>query len=144
MMEKWLTLKNSVLTALAAVGGGLAGVLGGWDTALKALVWFMAADYVTGLMVAGFFQRSDKSESGGLDSHAGFLGLCRKGAVILAVLVAARLDTVTGGSYIRSAVIFFFLGNEGLSILENLGLMGVPYPEKLKKALNALRDKSET
>lgn len=143
-MEKWLTLKNSVLTALAAVGGGLAGALGGWDTALKALVWFMAADYLTGLMVAGFFRRSDKSESGGLDSHAGFLGLCRKGAVILAVLVAARLDTVTGGSYIRSAVIFFFLGNEGLSILENLGLMGVPYPEKLKKALNALRDKNES
>ncbi len=143
-MENVMTVKNAALAALASAGSLVAAALGGWDAGLQTLLAFMAADYVTGLLVAGVFKRSGKSSGGALDSRAGFKGLCKKAAVLLCVLVAARLDAFMGGEYARTAVILFFMGNEGLSILENLGLMGVPYPAFLKNALSALRDKGET
>lgn len=135
-------VRHLALGGLAAAGSLLANALGGWDAALEALLWLMAADYLTGMVVAGVFRRSGKSESGALDSRAGFKGLCRKGAMLLLVLVAVRLDALTGeGRYARAAVVFFFAGNEGLSILENLGLMGVPYPAFLRQALEVLKQK---
>ncbi|MEG0596665.1 MAG: phage holin family protein [Oscillospiraceae bacterium] len=140
-MEQILNLKNGVLAALAVAGGAVVAGLGGWDVALETLVWCMVADYLTGMMVAGVFKKSAKSADGTMSSRAGFHGLCKKAAILLAVLVAAQVDTLTGGSYVRSAVVFFFVGNEGLSILENMGLMGVPYPPFLKDALEVLREK---
>lgn len=138
-------LRCGVTAALAAAGSALAAALGGWDGGLETLVWCMAVDYLMGLMVAGIFHRSGKSESGALDSRAGFLGLVRKGAELLLVLVANRLDgALGGGAYARTAVILFFTANEGLSILENLGLMGVPYPAFLQAALEVLRDNSQS
>lgn len=134
-------IKNTVLLALAAVGSYIANALGGFDALLVALVAMMAADYVTGVMVAAVFKRSDKSDSGALSSKAGFKGLCKKGAIILMVWIAALLDRAIGAAYVRTAVILFFAGNEGLSLLENVGLMGVPFPPFLRKALEALRDK---
>lgn len=129
-------VKHLALGGLAAAGSLLANALGGWDAGIQTLLWLMAADYLTGMVVAGVFRRSGKSESGALDSRAGFKGLCRKGAMLLAVLVAVRLDALAGeGQYARTAVVLFFAGNEGLSILENLGLMGVPYPPFLRQAL---------
>lgn len=118
-------------------------LLGGWDTAIQTLVLFMAVDYVTGLLVAGVFGTSGKSEDGSLNSAACFQGICKKVAQLLAVLVAARLDLIMGETWARTAVIFFFLGNEGLSILENLGLMGIEYPESIKNALSVLKDQGE-
>jgi len=141
MGEKAAAIKNAALAALASAGSLLAGALGGWDAVLETLLACMAVDYVTGMVVAGVFKKSGKSEGGALDSRAGFRGLCRKGAVLLCVLVAARLDTLLGGGYARTAVALFFIGNEGLSVLENLGLMGVPYPAFLKNALEALEEK---
>ncbi len=140
---RWENIRRMALAALAAAGSLLAEALGGWDAALQMLVCCMAADYVTGVLVAGVFHRSGKTESGTLDSRAGFRGLCRKGAELLTVLVATRLDLLLGGGYTRTAVILFFTGNEGLSILENLGLMGVPYPAFLREALAALREKGD-
>lgn len=140
-MEHW---KNGVLGALAAVGSAVAGALGGWDTGLQTLVFCMAVDWVTGLVVAGVFKKSAKSTDGALDSRAGFKGLCKKGAELVLVLVAVRLDAFIGGAYTRTAVLLFLVGNEGLSVLENLGLMGVPYPAFLKNALEVLRDKGES
>lgn len=137
------TVRRAVLGALAAAGSIAATALGGWDAALQTLVICMGADYITGVVVAGVFQRSGKTRSGALDSRAGFKGLCRKGAQLVAVLVAVRLDLLLGGSYARVAVILFFIGNEGLSILENFGLMGVPYPGFLQRALAALREKGD-
>lgn len=138
------TIKNTVLAGTAALAGGVVTLLGGWDTALQTLVVCMAADYLTGVAVAGIFRRSDKSESGALESRAGFRGLCKKGAELVMVLVATRLDGLMGtGGYARTAVVLFLVGNEGLSILENLGLMGVPYPAFLKKALEVLREKGD-
>lgn len=143
-MSEAVGIKNAALGAVAAAVGVLTGALGGWDTALQTLVFFMALDCVTGVVVAGVFKRSGKSEGGRLSSLAGFQGLCRKGAELVLVLVAVRLDAMTGsGQYVRMAVLVFFIGNEGLSVLENLGLMGVPYPHFLREALEALRDKGE-
>lgn len=142
-MDQIAHIKNVVLAAIAAAGAVVAEHLGGWDVALQVLVVFMAADYLTGLIVAGVFKRSAKSESGALESRAGFKGLVRKGSILLLVYLAVLLDKATSAEYIRTAVCFFFIANEGLSILENLGLMGVPYPAFLKNMLQALREKND-
>ncbi len=142
-MENAVNIKNGVLTAMAAFGAFISNQLGGWDAAMQFLVAMMAADFLTGLLVAGVFQKSGKSESGALDSKASFKGLCKKGMILLLVWLGVLLDNAMGVSYIRMTVIFFFMGNEGLSLLENLGLMGVPYPQKLKDILEALKEKGD-
>lgn len=136
-------IKNGVLAVLAAVGSFIAHALGGWDAAMKVLVALMAADYITGWLVAAVWHRSNKSATGALDSNAGFRGLCKKGAILLIVWIATLLDSAIGGAYVRTAVVLFFIGNEGLSLLENLGLMGVPFPAFLKKALEALQEQGD-
>lgn len=136
-------IKNGVLAALAAVGTFVAHALGGWDAAMQILIALMAADYLTGVLVAAVWKKSNKSETGALDSKAGFKGLLKKGMILLLVWLGVLLDNAMGASYIRTAVVLFFVGNEGLSLLENLGLMGVPFPAFLKKALEALRDKGD-
>ena len=143
MMENVVHIKNAVLAALAAFGTFVANALGGWDAALQVLIGLMAADYVTGLIVAGVFKRSGKSETGALESRAGFKGIVRKCTILMLVWVAAMLDRLTGAAYIRTAVCLFFIGNEGLSILENTALMGVPYPAFVRNALEAMRDKGD-
>lgn len=136
--------KQLALAALAAVGSVAAQSLGGWDAALQTFLCCMVVDYVSGTVVAGVFQHSRKSESGALDSRAGFRGLCKKGAELLLVLVAAQLDQIlSGGAYARTAVLLFLTTNEGLSILENLGLMGVPYPAFLRSALEVLQKQGD-
>lgn len=142
-MEHFNQIKNILLAVLASLGGVLVQALGGWDITLKALVGFMAADYITGLFVAGAFHRSPKTEAGALSSRAGFLGLLRKGCILLLVLLAVLLDHAAGTGCIRGAVCLFFTANEGLSILENLGIMGVPYPAFLKNMLEALRQQAD-
>lgn len=140
-MEKITYIKNGVLLAAAACGSILAEALGGWDNALKVLVAMMVADYITGVLVAALWKKSSKSETGALDSKAGFKGLCKKGTILLMVWIGAMLDAAMGAAYVRTAVILFFIGNEGLSLLENIGLMGMPYPAFLKNALDALKER---
>ena len=136
-------MKNQVCTIIGIVGGAIATAFGGWDTALAALVTFMAIDYITGLMVAGIFHTSPKTESGALESLAGWKGLCRKGVTLLVVLVACRLDLVTGSTFIRDTAIIAFIANETISIIENAGLMGVPIPAVVAKAIDILKQKAE-
>lgn len=136
-------IKNWTFAVLATIGGYLGNLLGGWDAALQILIIIMAVDYITGLIVAGVFKKSTKSETGALDSRAGFKGLVKKGVVLLVVLVAAQLDGLIGGTFSRTAVILFYCANEGLSVLENVGVMGVEYPQFLKNALEALKEKDE-
>lgn len=143
-MENVIHIKNAVLVALSGAGTVIANALGGWDAALKVLVCFMAADYITGLVVAGVFKRSSKSEGGALESRAGFKGLVRKCVVLLFVFLGDLLDKLLGADYIRTAVCMFFIANEGLSILENTALMGVPYPAFIKNMLEAMKDKSDS
>ena len=134
---------NVVYSIVGAVGGFIAMAFGGWSDALITLMIFMGVDYVTGLIVAGIFKKSKKSESGALESRAGFKGLCRKGVALLIVLVAVRLDIVMQTSYIKDAVIIAFIANESISIIENAGLMGLPIPVVIVKAIDVLKKESD-
>lgn len=137
-------MKEMICIAAGVLGSGFASVFGGWDAAIVTLVVFMAMDYVTGMLVAGVFKRSPKTEGGGLESRAGWKGLIRKGVTLLIVVVAARLDLLVGDqSFIRDGVVIAFLVNETLSIVENAGLMGVPIPPVLVKAIEVLKQRSE-
>lgn len=129
--------------AVGAVGGAFASFFGGWDAALTTLLIFMGIDYLTGLIVAGVFHKSQKTKTGSLESRAGWKGLCRKGVTLLIVLVACRLDLLTGSTFIRDAVVIAFVVNETLSIIENAGLMGVPIPSVIVKAIEVLKKRSE-
>lgn len=135
---------DKAVRALAACGGAIAGMLGGWDPLLRVLVTLMAVDYVTGVLVA-VMGKSAKTEYGGLSSKVGSLGLARKGLMLMVVLVAALMDSVmgTGSAMCRDAACWFYIANEGISILENAGLAGAPYPVKLKELLGQKR-KEET
>ena len=137
-------MKMKLLTAIGLFGGWIASLFGGWDAALVTLLIFMGIDYLTGLIVAGVFKNSEKTENGALESRAGWKGLCRKGVTLLVVLVACRLDLVMGSNFIRDAVVIAFIANETISIIENAGLMGVPIPAVIVKAIEVLKKKTES
>lgn len=134
-------LKTMICTGIGVVGSTVAAAFGGWDAAMITLVSMMVIDYLTGVLVAGVFHNSPKTENGTLESKAGWKGLCRKGMTLLIVLVAARLDIILGTGFIRDAVIIGYIANETISIIENAGLMGVPIPEAIKKAIEVLQQK---
>ena len=134
-------MKHIVTSIFGVVGGAIAAAFGGWGAGMTTLCIFMAIDYITGLLVAGVFHASKKSESGRLDSRAGFKGLIRKGAILLIVLIAARLDILLNTTIVRDAVVIAFCANEAISIVENAGLMGVPIPAALRRAIEALEQK---
>lgn len=136
-------MKTGICTAVGVVGGFIAARFGGWDAALTTLIIFMAIDYISGLIVAGVFHASKKSETGALESRAGWKGLIRKCFTLLFVLVAYRLDLAIGVEYIRDTVIIGFIANELISIVENMGLMGIPLPPIVTKAIDILTKKQE-
>lgn len=131
-------MKATICAAAGIVGALVASFLGGWDTALQTLVVFMAIDYVTGIIVAAVFKASSKSENGGLDSGVGLKGLLRKLAMLCGVTMAYYLDKVAGTDFVRDATCLAFVCNEGLSIIENFGLMGVPIPAPIRNAIDVL------
>lgn len=126
---------NGIQTAFTALGGFLGWFLGGADGFLYALIAFVVIDYITGVMCA----ISDKS----LSSEVGFRGICRKVLIFILVGVGNLLDVYILGEagVLRTAVIFFYLSNEGVSLLENASRLGLPIPEKLKEILQQLHDK---
>lgn len=128
---------NSIQTAFIALGETLGWFLGGADGFLYALIAFVVIDYITGMMCAV----ADKK----LSSKVGFKGICRKVIIFLLVGVANLLDVyiIGTGSVLRTAVIFFYLSNEGLSLLENGAHLGLPIPEKIKNVLAQLHHRSE-
>lgn len=132
-------MKETVCTVFACVGAVLSWAFGGWDAALAALIICMAVDYLSGSIVALVFHNSKKSESGCYNSAYGLKGLCKKGLMLLFVLVAVQMDRVLGADYVRDAVCVGFCTNEVLSITENLGLAGVPMPQAVVKALEQLQ-----
>jgi len=142
-MENIKTIKTAILSGIGIAGSAIANLLGGWDTALQTIIVFMAIDYLTGLIVAGVFKKSQKTETGGLESRVGWKGLCRKGMTLLIILVATQLDRMAGTDVIRNAVIIGYIANEALSIIENAGLMGLPVPKFLQNAIDILKKKSE-
>ena len=133
MKEFW----NTIQLIFTAIGGWLGYFLGGCDGLLIALVVFVVADYITGVMCA----IADRE----LSSEVGFKGICRKVLIFILVGIANILDVqvIGTGSVLRTAVIFFYLSNEGVSLLENAGHLGLPIPEKLKAVLEQLHDRAE-
>lgn len=136
-------MKGYFMAAIGIVGSFIASLFGGWDAALTTLVIFMGIDYVTGLIVAGVFHNSGKTESGALESRAGWKGLCRKGMTLLIVLIACRLDLIINTNFVRDAVVIGYIANETISIVENAGLMGLPIPSAITKAIEVLTKKNE-
>ena len=139
-----MRVKEMICTAVGVTGGFIAKLFGGWDSALVTLIIFMIIDYLSGLLVAGVFHKSKKSENGALDSKAGWKGLCKKGMTLAVVLIAYRLDLALGLNFIRNAVIIGFMANELISVVENAGLMGVPLPVVINKAIDILTTKANT
>ena len=136
-------MKSAVVTVSGAVGSTLAFFFGGWDTSIAVLLSLMAIDYITGLLVAGVFHKSKKSETGGLESNACFKGLVKKGMILFYVVVGNLLDKQLGADFVRTGVCVAFIVSETISIIENGDLMGVPLPAVVKKALNLLNQKEE-
>ena len=134
-------MKSSVCTALGFLGGLISWAFGGWDAAMAALLVCMGVDYLSGSIVALVFHKSTKSESGSYNSIYGIKGLCKKGLMLLFVLVAVQIDKLLGTAYVRDAVCLGFCCNEILSITENLGLAGIPMPQIVVKALEQLQKK---
>ena len=137
-------MKEWICTVVGVVGAGIASVFGGWVSALNTLIIFMAIDYITGLVVAGVFHNSRKTDTGALESRAGFKGLCRKGMTLVFVLIGYRMDLMINTNYIRDAIIIGFVANEAISIVENAGLMGLPLPAMVTKAVDILSKKAES
>ena len=135
------TLKTAVCSVIGTVGGIITSLLGGWTQSMTTLLIFMGIDYISGLFVAGVFKKSPKSKSGALNSKISFKGLCKKAMMLLIVVMAHRFDMELGFNYLRDAVCVAFIINEGISIVENGGLMGVKMPEAIKKAIDLLTDK---
>lgn len=136
-------MKNVTISVIGAVGSFIAVALGGWDSAIIALLSFMAIDYITGIVVALVFHKSNKSASGGLESRAGLKGLCKKCMILLLVVVANLLDQQMGATYIRDGVCIAFMANELLSIVENASLMGLPIPKIITDALDVLNTNNQ-
>ena len=137
-----LTFKNMLCTAIGIIGTTISQLFGGWSAALTTLIIFMGIDYISGVIVAGIFHNSTKSTTGGLNSLIGWKGLFRKGVTLAIVLVSHRLDILIGTTYIRDAVIIAFCSNELISIIENAGLMGIPIPTPITKAIEVLKERS--
>lgn len=133
-------MKNLICTGFGIITSAIACAFGGWDASMTALVLCMAVDYISGSMVALVFHNSRKTESGCYNSAYGLKGLCKKGMMLLFVVVAVRADLLLGVSFIRDAVCMGFCANEILSIVENLGLAGVPLPKAVIKALEQLQE----
>ena len=135
---------DKIVKTLCAIGGAIAGLFGQWPEMLTILMVAMTLDYISGVIVAAS-GRSHKTENGGLSSKVGFIGLAKKGFIMLIVLLATLLDHAIGDSAMlfQSAAACYYIANEGLSILENAVLMDLPVPGVIKKALEELRDKGD-
>jgi toxin secretion/phage lysis holin len=137
------SIKTSILTAFGVIGGIISSALGGFDAALTTLIILMAADYITALICAGVFKASPKTTNGGLSSAIGFKGLIKKGMVLMVVFIACNIDRLSGATFTRDGVIIAYCINESLSIIENMGLMGIYIPGPIKQAIDILKKKND-
>ncbi|WP_295091980.1 phage holin family protein [Ruminococcus sp.] len=134
-------MKETICLTIGAIGGFIASLFGGWDSALATLIIFMAIDFATGMITAAM-GRSKHTDTGKLSSKAGWLGLAKKCSILMLIIVAVRLDILLNTNYVRDAVCIGFCANEVLSIIENTSLMGIPYPPALKNAIEILQEKA--
>ncbi len=138
-----MNFKNAFLAVVAGIGSIITQWLGGWDLFLKCLIMFMTVDYITGILAAFIFHRSNKTQNGAASSKECYKGIVKKLCMLALVGVSVAVDNISGAHYVRDATVLFFIGNEGLSILENIGLMGLKYPEFIRKALEVTRERED-
>lgn len=138
-------MKDVLFGIISAIGAGIAYLFGGWSLGLVILLGLMALDYVSGIIVAAVFKKSKKTPSGALSSKVGFIGIAKKGFILIIVCAACLLEKLTNADthYIRDMVIIFYGCNEILSIFENAGLMKIKLPKVLKKAIDVLQKEDE-
>lgn len=136
-------MKGYFLTVIGFIGSGITYLIGGWDSALITLLIFMCIDFITGLILAGVYHKSSKTKSGAIESKVCWKGLAKKMVTLLFIVIANRLDMMIGTTYIKDGVCIAFITNELISIIENAGLMGVPIPAIMTKAIEMLKKDGE-
>lgn len=137
------TAYTATLFSASFVLGFFLSLFGGWTQALSTLIVLLVLDYITGLMVAGIFHKSNKSDSGSLSSIAGLKGIAKKVATLMLVIIAYQMDKLLATTILKDGVCIALCVNEIVSLLENLGLMGVKYPAILEKALDVLKNRTD-
>ena len=138
-----MNIKDLVCTSSGIIGSMIISLLGGWDTPMQALIICMIIDYLSGLVVAGVFHASKKSENGALKSSSGLKGLCRKCMILFIIVIMSQIGKAANIDYLRNTAIIGFIANEIISIVENAGLMGVPLPKIVYKAIDILTEKGK-
>lgn len=133
-----MKIKNVFCSFIGLVGTTIISALGGYDIMIETLLFFMVVDYVTGLYIAGVLHKSPKTKSGGLSSTKGYHGLVKKVMVLVLVAVMYRVDLLFDIDYLRNGSIIAFCFQEGISIIENAGLMGVAIPDVVKRGIDLL------
>lgn len=136
-------MKATFYTLVGVTGAYLTHFFGGIDTLLRVTCFMLVFDYITGLIVAVVFRNSPKSATGGVNSMVGFRGICKKVVMLGMIGVANHLDIALGTDYIRAGVMYTFIANETISIIENAGCMGIPIPSILRKAIDILAEKED-
>lgn len=135
-------MKNTIAATISVLGSSIAALFGGWNTGVQVLLILMLVDMITGI-ISAIMNKSDKTSTGALNSYVTWKGLVKKVVTILIVCLAYQLDLALNTSVIRDAAVIFFIFNEGTSILENAGHIGVPLPAIIQKALDVLKEKSD-
>jgi toxin secretion/phage lysis holin len=138
-----LKQKTMTISTIAMATGGVVTMLGGWSAGMKTLFIFMVIDYISGIVLAGVFHKSTKTESGKISSEMVFGNLFKKGMILLVLLIAHRLDLMMEANFIRDTTIIAYTISELVSIIEKLGLMGIPIPSTISKGMEALQGKEE-
>jgi len=133
-----MKIKNVFCSFMGIVGTTIISALGGYDVMIETLLFFMVVDYLTGLYIAGVLHKSPKTKSGGLSSTKGYHGLVKKVMVLVLVAVMYRVDLLFNIDYLRNGSIIAFCFQEGISIIENAGLMGVAIPDVVKRGIDLL------
>ena len=144
ILHSFTTIKEGMGLVIAAFATCVTSLVGISGFEMDFLMSLMAIDYVSGLIVAGVFKKSPKSKDGKLESRAGLKGLFIKGGMLCVIYIAANIDILFKTDHVAIYSVYFFIGNEILSFLENLGLMGVKYPPIIKNAIGALSKKGES
>lgn len=135
-----ISIKQILYLGVCSAGSFIISILGGWDFSLQTLIILMILDFLTGVLIAGVWRRSDKSTNGELESNACMKGLIRKVGILCGVIVGVSIDSLFGtGDFTRTTIILLFISNEGISLIENLGTMGVPLPSWIKDKFEKLK-----
>lgn len=136
-------VKVAFCTLTGAIGAAVLSLFGGWSDDMVTLITVMAIDFISGLLIAFVFNKSPKTDSGSASSKSCFAGICKKCTMLLCVLVAYRLDISIGTDYIKPATVIAFIVNELISIVENAGIIGIPMPEIIIRAIELLKRKED-